>query len=315
MSDFIIEVDHLRKSYGKLQAVADVSFQVHKGAAFGLLGLNGAGKTTTLKMLAGLIHPDTGQARVAGYSVSAHPMEVRRRIGYVSENPGFYPRMTAQETLDFLCRLLDVPHGQRQERIDYSLDAVGLRDKKKTYVGSFSRGMRHRLSLAQALLSDPEILFLDEPTLGLDPAGAKGMRDLIRQLKRDRPITILMSSHVLPEVEALCSEVGIFHHGRLIAQDSVANLRNTASDSVNIEAVLASPDENVTAALQKLPDVNTVSWDGSRVLVNVKQEKESRPTVLAAIYKENQQILSFGIKENSLEEILLRLVEQQPEEK
>ena len=308
--DYAIEVQNLSKRYGKLMAVDNISFKVKKGASFGLLGLNGAGKTTTLKMLVSLIRPDEGRAIVAGHDVLKAPMEVRRNIGYVSENPGFYTRMTTLETLNYLSRLLDVPKALRKQRIDQSLELVGLLDKKNAYVGTYSRGMRHRLALAQALLSEPKILFLDEPTLGLDPAGAKNMRDLIVKLKREFDVTIVMSSHVLPEVEAICNEVGIFDHGKLIAQDSVENLRNTASNSMNIEVVLMQPDERVVQGLQNLKSVNQVQTEGNKLLINVKKEAEIRPQIIETIFNINKQILSFGIKESSLEDILLRILQQ-----
>jgi len=312
MSAYAIEVKNLSKNYGKLQAVDNLSFKVEKGTSFGLLGLNGAGKTTTLKMLVSLIKPNSGTATVSGYDILKEPMEVRRHIGYVSENPSFYSRMTTMETLNYICSLLDIPAKLRAERIQKNLELVGLVDKKNNYVGEYSRGMRHRLSLAQALLSEPEVLFLDEPTLGLDPIGAKGMRDLIVQLKSSGNVTIIMSSHVLPEVEAICNDVGIFDHGKLIAQDSVENLRHTANDSLNIEVVFNRPDDNVARAVEKLPYVNYINSENNRLLINTQTREEIRPQLLEVIMGINKQVLSFGIKENSLEEILLRILKQQP---
>jgi ABC-2 type transport system ATP-binding protein len=310
MNGNAIEVKNLSKSYRKVQAVDNISFSVKAGSSFGLLGLNGAGKTTTLKMLVSLILPDSGTATVSGYDIRQKPMEVRRSIGYVSENPSFYTRMTAMETLRYLCKLLDVPDSKREQRIENNLHLVGLTDKKDQYVGGYSRGMRHRLSLAQALLSEPEILFLDEPTLGLDPLGAKNMRDLINRLKSEKDVTIVMSSHVLPEVEAICSEVGIFDHGKLIAQDSVEHLRNTASDTINLEVVLIQPTEQLVKTLMELDFVNDVKMEGNRLVINVRKEGEIRPKVLDAIYKLNPQILSYGIQESSLEDILLRILKR-----
>lgn len=312
MSAYAIEVKNLSKHYGKLQAVDNLSFKVEKGTSFGLLGLNGAGKTTTLKMLVSLIKPNSGTATVSGYDILKEPMEVRRHIGYVSENPSFYTRMTTMETLNYICSLLDIPAKLRAERIQKNLELVGLVDKKDNYVGEYSRGMRHRLSLAQALLSEPEVLFLDEPTLGLDPIGAKGMRDLIVQLKSSGNVTIIMSSHVLPEVEAICNDVGIFDHGKLIAQDSVENLRHTANDSLNIEVVFTRRDDNVAQAVEKLPFVNYINMENNRLLINTHTREEIRPQLLEVIMGINNQVLSFGIKENSLEEILLRILKQQP---
>ncbi len=308
MNNYAVEVKQLCKHYGRLQAVDKVSFKVKQGSSFGLLGLNGAGKTTTFKMLVSLIRPDSGTALVAGYNVAREPMKVRAHIGYVAENPSFYARMTTVEILRYLCRLLDVPAGEQEQRIKNNLELVGLTDKKDSMVGAYSRGMRHRLALAQALLSEPQVLFLDEPTLGLDPLGAKNMRDLILRLKNEREVTILMSSHVLPEVEAICSEVGIFDHGRLLAQDSIDNLRSTASDSMNIEVALAEADEQVFTALKSLPGVNRVEMSGGRISLNVTKAEEMRPRILETISGINPLILSFGLKESSLEDILLRVL-------
>jgi len=309
MSKYAVDVKGLSKWYGSLKAVDDVSFRVKPGSSFGLLGLNGAGKTTTFKMMVSLIRPDSGTALVAGYDVVKEPMKVRSHIGYVAENPAFYHRMTTLETLRYICRLLDVPAHDQQRRIASALELVGLTDKKNAYVGGYSRGMRHRLGLAQALLSEPQVLFLDEPTLGLDPLGAKNMRELILRLRQEKEVTVLMSSHVLPEVESICDVVGIFDHGHLVAVDSIENLRSTASNSVNLELLVASPDEQVVQALRLIPGVNHVDTNGSRLFINTVQEQELRPRILREALNNNAQVLSFGLKESSLEDILLRLVQ------
>lgn len=309
MKDFAVDVQGLSKCYGRLKAVDNISFQVRKGTSFGLLGLNGAGKTTTFKMLVSLIRPNSGTALVAGYDVVNEPMKVRSHIGYVAENPAFYTRMTTLETLRYICRLLDVPINDEHRRIDSALELVGLADKKNAYVGGYSRGMRHRLGLAQALLSEPQVLFLDEPTLGLDPLGAKNMRELILRLRQERDVTVLMSSHVLPEVESICDVVGIFDHGHLVAVDTIQNLRSTASDSMNLELLMAAPSDKVIQALRLLPGVNYVENDGARLSINADKEQELRSQILQEALNNNAQVLSFGLQESSLEDILLRLVE------
>lgn len=308
MNDFAVDVQGLSKWYGQLKAVDNVSFQVHKGSSFGLLGLNGAGKTTTFKMMVSLIRPDSGTAIVSGYDVVKAPMKVRANIGYVAENPAFYTRMTTLETLRYVCRLLDVPVNDQNQRIDYVLGLVGLTDKKNALVGGYSRGMRHRLGLAQALLSEPQVLFLDEPTLGLDPLGAKNMRELILRLRQEKEVTVLMSSHVLPEVEAICDMVGIFDHGHLVAMDTIDHLRSTASDSLNIEMVLAEPDQQVVQALGSIPGVNQVEASGAKLDINAIKKEDLRPRIMQEALANNAKVLSFGLKENSLEDILLHLV-------
>lgn len=319
MENIAISAQGLSKWYGTLQAVKNVSFEITKGSSFGLLGLNGAGKTTIFKILVSLIRPDSGTAVVAGYDVVREPMKVRSHIGYVAENPAFYTRMTTLETMRYICRLQDVPVHDELRRINSALELVGLMDKRNELVGGYSRGMRHRLGLAQALLSEPQILFLDEPTLGLDPLGARKMRELILRLRQEREVTVLMSSHVLPEMEAICDRVGIFDHGRLVAMDTIHNLRSTASDSFNLEIVMTGPNEGVVQALQQIPGVNEVEIQGSKLYINTIKNDELRSRLLLEALQNNAQVLSFGTRENSLEDILLRLVavdmSDQPDQK
>lgn len=316
MNAIAVDAQSLSKWYGSLKAVDAVSFQVRRGASFGLLGLNGAGKTTTFKMMVSLIRPDSGTAVVAGYDVLKEPMQVRAHIGYVAENPAFYGRMSTVETLRYICSLLDVPVHDVNRRIDYVLGLVGLMDKKSILVGGYSRGMRHRLGIAQALLSEPKVLFLDEPTLGLDPLGAKNMRELINQLRQEKEVTILMSSHMLPEVEAICDLVGIFDHGRLVAMDTIDNLRSTSSDSVNMELLVAEPNQTLAQSLQAVNGVVKVQVRGKVLEIEAIKDDHIRPQIISTAVANGAQVLSFGLKESSLEDILLRLVkgsDDQPE--
>ncbi len=305
-----MEVHNLTKRYGNLIAVDQLSFKVKKGTAFGFLGPNGAGKTTTLKMLTCMIRPDSGTALLAGYDISKESMAVRRSIGYVSENQGFYNRMTAVETLNYISRLLDIPGNKRQKRIKELLGQVGLADRRDKYVGTFSRGMKQRLALAQALLAEPEVLLLDEPALGLDPMGAKEIRDLILNLKKDRNVTIFMSSHILPEVEAICDEVGIINKGKLLVQNSVENLRRTTGIGMKLKIVLAQPDMRVVAALKKMSCIQDVKVIGQKLMIYTTVKDEVRPQIIDTIVKSGGRILSFNIKEASLEEILFQVVEE-----
>lgn len=308
MKRIAVDVKALSKWYGPLKAVDQVSFQVEQGTSFGLLGLNGAGKTTTFKMMVSLIRPDSGTAVVSGYDVVKEPMKVRQHIGYVAENPAFYTRMTTQETLRYICRLLDVPVNEQQRRIDAVLDLVGLMNKKTAMVGGYSRGMRHRLGLAQALLSEPQVLFLDEPTLGLDPLGAKNMRELILRLRKERDVTVLMSSHVLPEVESICDVVGIFDHGHLVALDTIQNLRSTSSDTINLQMELASPNEELVEIIREIAGVNRVESNGFKLEMNTDKDPALRSIIVKEALNRQAQIMSFGPRESSLEDILLRLV-------
>lgn len=305
-----IEIHNLTKKFGNIVAVDQLNLRVKKGTTFGFLGPNGAGKTTIIKMLTCLVRPDSGTALIAGYDILKESMAVRNSIGYVAESPGFYKRMTAAETLDYVGQLLDVTINKRKQRIAELLDWVGLTDRKDSYVGTFSRGMKQRLALAQALLAEPKELILDEPTLGMDPMVAKEIRDMIIGLKKDRDVTILISSHILPEVEAICDEVGIINHGKLLVQDSVENLRRTIGGGIRQEIVLAQPDERVVLTLQKMRCIQDVKVEGQRLTIYITGKYEMRPQIIEAIIKSGGQILSFNIKEVSLEEILLRVVEK-----
>ena len=310
MVENAIEIHNLTKKFGNLVAVDQLNLRVKKGTTFGFLGPNGAGKTTIIKMLTCLVRPDNGTALIAGHDILKESMAVRNSIGYVAESPGFYKRMTAAETLDYVGQLLDVPINKRKQRIAELLDWVGLTDRKDSYVGTFSRGMKQRLAMAQALLTEPKELILDEPTLGMDPMVAKEIRDMIIGLKKDRDVTILISSHILPEVEAICDEVGIINHGKLLVQDSVENLRRTIGGGMRQEIVLAQPDERVVLTLQKMRCIQDVKVEGQRLTIYITGKYEMRPQIIEAIIKSGGQILSFNVKEVSLEEILLRVVEK-----
>ncbi|MBE9546207.1 MAG: ABC transporter ATP-binding protein [Proteobacteria bacterium] len=310
MVENVIEIHNLTKKFDNLVAVDQLSFRVKKGTTFGFLGPNGAGKTTIIKMLTCLIRPDSGTALIAGHDILKESMAVRRSIGYVAENQGFYERMTAAENLDYIGRLLDIPTTKRQRRSAELLYWVGLADRKDSYIGTFSKGMKQRLAMAQALLSEPKVLLLDEPALGMDPMGAKEIRDMIIGLKKDRDVTVLISSHILPEVEAVCDEVGIINYGKLLVQDSVENLRHTIGGGMRLEIVLAQPNERVVATLQKMSCIQDVKVEGQRLTIYITGKDEMRPQIIEAIIKSGGQMLSVGIKEASLEDILLKVMEK-----
>lgn len=309
MSDYAIKVNNLEKSFKNLKAVDNISFSVAENTSFGLLGLNGAGKTTTLKMMCGLIKPDNGAIKIAGYDVGRQSLKVRQRIGYVPENPRFYTRMTAVEIMRYIGKLSEIPNSELDKIIEKNLHLVGLEDKRDSYTGTFSRGMRHRLSIAQALLSKPEILFLDEPTSGLDPIGARDIRQLIKTIHQEQKLTIVMSSHTLPEVEQLCDNIAIFNHGKIMAVDNMAGLRNKVGLKQVVEIVLRYKDDKVVNMLSKLDYVKEVQELGAgHILVVCHGEKDYREELLQSVYKLNQSIISFGAKEYNLEDVLFKLL-------
>lgn len=224
----VVETKGLSKRYGRLTAVDGLDLCVRPGEVFGLLGPNGAGKTTTILMLLGLTEPSAGTALVFGLSPSAQPLEIKRRAGYLPENAGFYGDLSARRNLAFVAELNGLTGPNATDAVEESLDAVGLAQAADRRVGTFSRGMRQRLGLAELLVKSPEILFLDEPTLGLDPEGIDQILDLVAGLPAERGLTVLLSSHLLHLVERVAHRVAILKGGRLMAQGSVAELAAAA---------------------------------------------------------------------------------------
>jgi ABC-2 type transport system ATP-binding protein len=221
----VIETKGLTKRYGTQLAVNDLSLSVGQGEIFGFLGPNGAGKTTTILMLLGLSEPTAGTARVCGFDPKRQPLEVKRRVGYLPENVGFYDDMTAAQNLRYVGRLNGMKDGPAlQQKLEEVLDQVGLLAERHKRVGAYSRGMRQRLGIAEVLLKDPQVVFLDEPTLGLDPDGSQRMLALIQSLGRDRGITVFFSSHLLDQVQRVSDRVGIMLKGRLVAAGPIEEL-------------------------------------------------------------------------------------------
>jgi ABC-2 type transport system ATP-binding protein len=220
----VIETTDLTKRYQRQTAVDGLTFSVLEGEIFGFLGPNGAGKTTTLLMLLGLSEPTAGRARVCGLDPKRNAREVKRLVGYLPENVGFYGDLTAVQSLSYVAELNAIARAQMADRIREALDLVGLKADARKQVGQFSRGMKQRLGVAEVLLKTPKVLFLDEPTLGLDPDGALRLINLIRSLNEEKGITVLLSSHNLFQVQKMCHRVGIMIHGKMVAQGSIESL-------------------------------------------------------------------------------------------
>jgi ABC-2 type transport system ATP-binding protein len=227
----LVEARELTKRYEELVAVDALTFHVDPGEIYGLLGPNGAGKTTTILMLLGLSEPTSGEARVLGLDPARVPLEVKRHVGYLPDSVGFYGRLTGRENLDYTARLNGLETDAAAERIAGLLDQVGLADAADRPADTYSRGMLQRLGVADALVKDPAVLILDEPTASIDPAGVAELLELIRRLAAERGLAVLLSSHLLAQVEQLCDRVGIFSRGRLIAEGRVGELAERAGDS------------------------------------------------------------------------------------
>ncbi len=253
----MIEVQHITKHYGRTTAVDDVSFRVERGEILGFLGPNGAGKTTTMRILTGYMPPSEGRATVAGYDVFDHPIEAKRRTGYLPETPPLYPDMTVREYLDFVGKIKGVPPRERKQRVLTVMERTRIADMADRHCGKLSKGYRQRVGLAQALIHNPEVLILDEPTAGLDPKQIIETRDLIRSLAGDH--TIVLSTHILPEVAQTCQRVVIINKGHVVAVDTpdnlTARLKGAATMYVHVDAAGA----DAGAALASVPGVTRVA--------------------------------------------------------
>jgi len=223
-NEAVIETERLTKFYGRHAAVERLNLSIERGEIYGLLGPNGAGKTTTILILLGLTEPTAGRARVLGIDPTYQPIEVKRRVGCLPENVGYYRDLTGRENLRFVAELNGMNKDEREQRIKRALERVGLADEADKLVGAYSRGMRQRLGLAEQLLKDPEVMILDEPTLGLDPKGVVEILDLIRSLSKEQGRTVLLCSHQLHQVQRICDRVGIMNKGRLVASGSIEEL-------------------------------------------------------------------------------------------
>jgi len=222
--EVIITAEELTKQYGSQTAVNRLTLTIYEGEVFGFLGPNGAGKTTTILMFLGLTEPTSGKVEVIGFDPTRNPFHVKEKVGYLPENVGFYDDMDARENLRFIARLNRIPDQISRSRIDETLHLVGLLDEAKKKVGMYSKGMRQRLGIAEVLIKEPRLVFLDEPTIGLDPDGTNRMLDLIRSLSRDRKMTVFLSSHLLDQVQQVCDRVGIMIKGYLVAVGPIEEL-------------------------------------------------------------------------------------------
>lgn len=279
----MISVKDLSKKYARTMAVDRISFEVQKGEVVGFLGPNGAGKTTTMRILTCFLPPTEGKATVAGFDVLEQPMEVKRRIGYLPETPPLYPEMDTVEYLTFVGRIKGLSGADLRKRIEYVCERCNIGDVKTKLLGKLSKGYRQRVGLAQAIIHNPDVLILDEPTAGLDPKQINETRELIRSLAGDH--TIVLSTHILPEVEQTCKQVIIINKGKLIITDSVENLQSRARGGASVMIEVASRNGNLDseAVIRRLERVEGVS----RVL---SREKRENRTVLEVESHLNQSV-------------------------
>jgi len=279
---FAIETRKLSKRYEETLAVDRLDLRIQRGEVFGLLGPNGAGKTTTILMLLGLTEPTDGVALVDGLVPQQEALAVKRRIGYLPDDVGFYDDMTGRQNLRYTARLNRLPAELAEERVATNLDEVGLTDVADRKVKGYSRGMRQRLGLADALVKDPSILILDEPTVNIDPEGVREILALVRRLSDERSVTVLLSSHLLHQVEQVCDRIGIFLRGRLVALGTMEKLAAALEDRWAVEVgVAGGMTPALVAVLERVPGVNGVERDGE--LAVLAADHDVRPAVVDAL--------------------------------
>ena len=306
----MIEVADLRKSYGRFDAVSGVSFTVGKGEILGFLGPNGAGKTTTMRILTGFMAPTSGRAAVAGYDVFKSPLEAKRSVGYLPEVPPLYPDLDVTSFLDFCARIKGVKSADRKSRIDRAIEKARLGDVRHKLIGRLSKGYRQRVGLAQAILADPPVLILDEPTAGLDPQQIIETRELIKSLGGDH--TIILSTHILPEVSMTCNRVVIISKGRVVAEDTPENLTARLSSKGAVRLEVRADTRDAFDALREVEGIVTVNPRGTSsghtiLELQAEEGKDIRAAAARAIIGANIDLLSLSQVSLSLEDVFLEL--------
>jgi ABC-2 type transport system ATP-binding protein len=310
----VIEVQHLTKRYGPVTAVDDISFSVQRGEILGFLGPNGAGKTTTMRVLTGYMPPTDGRAVVAGYDVFEQPIEAKRRTGYLPETPPLYPDMTVRDYLSFVSRIKGVPRAERTARVNEMMEKTRIADVANRHCGKLSKGYRQRVGLAQALMHNPDVLILDEPTAGLDPKQIIETRQLIKALAGDH--TIILSTHILPEVSQTCQRVVIINRGKVVAVDTPDNLTSRLRGSETMYLQVDAGGADVATVLQRVSGVTRVAvTDTKQQLVGYEVDSEAgrdvRRELAAAIVGRGWGLLEMRPMRLSLEEIFLHVTTEE----
>ena len=301
----MIRVENLTKYYGDRLAVDNISFNVEKGEILGLLGPNGAGKTTTMRILTGFLMPTRGDTWVAGYDMLTHSLEGRQHIGYLPEAIPLYTDMTVRAYLDFSARIRGLDKIRRQNRIEEVMDICHLEEYIDVLIGKLSRGFRQRVGVAQAIIHEPEVLILDEPTIGIDPIQVAMTRQLIKELGQEH--TILLSSHILPEVSMTCERVAIMNEGRIVAEDRIENLSSILKGTKRIRLEVEGPRKKVTERLHQIEGVSQVSYEDPHYIVECAAEQDPSGKIMQTIVQGGWTLLSMESIEMSLEDIFLKL--------
>ncbi len=302
----MILVSHLTKLYGARAAVNDLSFEVKKGEIVGFLGPNGAGKSTTMKVLTGFMPATDGKVSVGGFDVFQNPIDVKRNIGFLPETPPVYPEMSVKDYLEFAAQLHQVSSELIPRAIGSVVEKTGLGDVRNRLIGNLSKGYRQRVGLAQALVHNPQVLILDEPTVGLDPKQIIDIRELIKSLAGDH--TVILSSHILPEVTATCQRIIVINQGRIVAEDTIERLTTRLKKGLIYSLIVKNPSPEGISALKKIEGISTVVASGNKLVIEMKPSaKEIRDQIVELAVSKNMGVLEFSAEKVSLEEIFLQL--------
>lgn len=313
----MIEVKNLTKKFNGFAAVDHISFDVKESEIFGLLGPNGAGKTTTIRMLSTLTRPTEGTATIGGYDIVKQDNKVRQQIGLVSEKMIMYDRLTAEENLRFFGKLYNLPKSTINQRTDELLELVQLGKWKNSKVGTFSTGMRQRMNVIRALLNMPKVLFLDEPTLGLDPQSTVEVREFIKKVNRENKTTIILTTHMMTEADRLCDRIGIIDHGKIAALDTPTNLKKLVSgnDSTVLKLEIPNLSRKLVTTVQALDCVKSVSQENAAHLKIYATGDEAFDTIIDALRAEKAKINSVENLQPTLEDVFLQITGREMRDK
>ncbi len=312
----VIKVENLTKKYAGTAALNGLSFEVNPGEIVGFLGPNGAGKSTTMKILTGFIPSTSGRVEVAGLDVFEDSLEVRRRIGYMPENNPLYVDMRVFEYLQFRAKLKGIARNRRAARLSEVIELCGLEDVRRRIIGQLSKGYRQRVGLADALLAEPDLLILDEPTIGLDPVQIRQVRELIKDFGKKH--TILLSTHILPEVEMTCNRVIIIHKGKILVSDRPENLTKNMQASSEIHLEIRGPEKEVNASLLEVTGVASVRTDGIqdglvKLLIEPKAGEDPREDIYQALVKGGWILREMSSSKRTLEDIFVHITREEDE--
>ena len=312
----MIEVRHLTKRYGGHTAVTDLSFTIDKGKVYGFLGPNGAGKSTTMNIMTGCLGATEGEVLIDGHNIMDEPMKAKKLIGYLPELPPLYMDMTPREYLRFVLQAKGVPHKEWQEQLQRVMDKTRITDVQNRLIRNLSKGYRQRVGIAQALLCDPEIIILDEPTVGLDPVQIIEIRELIRELGHDH--TLVLSSHILSEVQAVCDRIMIISKGRLVASDTPENLTALMDGAASLRLVVHASGEEAAAVLDGVEGIAAYELfpdeDGVRAMLKPAEGQDLRERLFCAFARAERPILEMSRERASLEDVFLELTAQDDSE-